>query len=218
MVQQFNATKKDRLLTLGSTDEDRVVKYCRRIFKGKYNQHWIDTLEKHHAYCMANFLPEIRVELYPKLTDLRAALKQLGITPPAPFRVKKPKKPTKNRYKKEENYQKAFEKYKAKLAEYNQAKLVNDIEWSKYRSIVYGIVHRDINEQKRRGIKPIRILIKSIRIVKEKNENTHNKNDSSNNNSYDKNKKNTKNSKKTNNKKGKNNKKIIYYEHIVLEE
>ena len=189
MVQQFNATKKDRLLTIGSTDEDRVVKYCRRIFKGKYNQCWIDTLEKHHAYCVANFLPEIRVELYPKLTDLRAALKKLGISPPAPFKVKKPKKPSKNRYKKEENYQKANEKYKTKLAEYSQAKLMNDIEWSKYRSIVYGIVHRDINEQKRRGIKPIRILIKSIRIVKEKNQkNSHYKNNSSDNNSYKKSK------------------------------
>ena len=48
-------------------------------------------------------------------------------------------------------------------------------EWDKYRTIVWDIVHKDIAENRRSKVKPVRVVVKGVRILTEKiDSNGHN--------------------------------------------
>jgi len=141
--------------------EDRIVKYCRRIFKNKYNNYWIDTLNKEVSE-VKNKYKIVEVHLYPKTIKLRDEIIKKGISPPPKMTMRRPKKPKENRYKKEEKYQEALKKYETKLEEYKELKRKNDKEWRKYKGIVYGIIHDDINRSKVNGVDPIKLKIEKL--------------------------------------------------------
>ena len=140
--------------------EDRIVKYCRRIFKNKYNNYWIDTLNKEVSE-VKNKYKIVEVHLYPKTINLREELIKRGITPPPKLRMRKPKKPRKRDYKNYE-YNEALSDYKIKLNKYKELKEKNDRKWEKFRGLVYDLIHEDIDYNKRNDVVPIKLKIKKI--------------------------------------------------------
>ncbi|ORX77169.1 hypothetical protein BCR32DRAFT_283456 [Anaeromyces robustus] len=147
----------------GYNNEDKVVKHCRRIFDGKYNQYWIDTLDKEDNE-VQNKLKYVRVNLYPKNINLREELIMRGITPPKKLTIRQPHKPKRDRYIQQEQYEEALSNYRIKKRRYDEAVEANRKEWSKYKSIVYELIHEDIDYEKCvNHTTPIRLEIIQVR-------------------------------------------------------
>lgn len=70
--------------TLSTGIEDAIVKFCRRAFKSKYRGMWIVPIYFDDKYIQhtEKFFSEVGVHLYPRRTDIRAALKEHGIPIP----------------------------------------------------------------------------------------------------------------------------------------
>lgn len=145
----------------GFSFEDKIVKFCRRIFKNKYQEYWIDTLNREVEEVRSKY-KLVEVDLYPRTVHLRDELKKRGVTPPPRLNMRKPKKPQESNFKNKRMYKKALRKYKTKLEEYKKLKKQNDKEWKKYSSIVYSIIHEDIEQSKNNNVVPIKINIKKV--------------------------------------------------------
>ncbi|OUM62549.1 hypothetical protein PIROE2DRAFT_11130 [Piromyces sp. E2] len=131
-----------------SSDEDKVVQFCRLIFEEDYKNYWIDVdldeIEEDNRYVF-NY---VSVDLYPKTIKLGQVLRKMGIKIPKMKKYTKPLKPSREDY--------SIEEYWEQLNEYSR-KMQNFKE--KYREQVYKIIHQDIDKQKRKGVKPISIVI-----------------------------------------------------------
>lgn len=117
--------------------EDNIVQYCRKAFNKEYRDMWIDPIyfdDKYFRFTK-DFFSEVGVYLYPKITNIRKELKRSGISVPKPLRK------CKNRAERE------------KVRE----------EWNEYRSIIWKIIHDDIDKNIQKGIKPINIVITGVR-------------------------------------------------------
>lgn len=143
VYREYKGTKEDELLNMNSVAdyvEDCIVQFCRAAFREKklYRNMWILPIYYDNKYEKFTdvFFSEVGIELYPKITDLNKELKRRGIIPP-----KMPKNATREdeiKYKEERN---------------------------NYRAIVWDIVHKDIVENRRSKVKPVRVVVKGVRIL-----------------------------------------------------
>lgn len=118
--------------------EDELVQYCRKAFKGKYQNMWIDPLYFDGKYLRhtTEFFSEVGTALYPKITNLRDELKRRGY----------------------HNLPKPLHQCKTK----EELERVRE-EWEEYRSVVWDIIHTDIKKSKEKGVKPVFVVVSGIR-------------------------------------------------------
>lgn len=117
--------------------EDNIIQYCRKALGNDYRNMWIDPVyfdDKYLRYT-DEFFSEVGIRLYPKRTNIRLKLIELGVSAP-----------------------KLLSKCKSQ-AEKEKVKA----EWDKYRSLVWSIIHDDINFAKQHGVKPVNIIVKGVR-------------------------------------------------------
>ena len=153
VYREYTGTEKDEFLNMNSAVdyvEDCIVQFCRDAFREKklYKNMWILPIYYDNKYEKFTdvFFSEVGIELYPKITDLNKELKKRGIIPP-----KMPKNATR------------------------EDKIKYKEEWNNYRAIVWDIVHKDIVENRRSKVKPVRVVVKGVRILTEKfDSNGHN--------------------------------------------
>lgn len=153
VYREYTGTEKDEFLNMNADVdgvEDSIVQFCRDAFRKKklYKNMWILPIYYDNKYEKFTdvFFSEVGIELYPKITDLNKELKRMGIIPP-----KMPKNATR------------------------EDKIKYKEEWNNYRAIVWDIVHKDIAENRRSKVKPVRVVVKGVRILTEKiDSNGHN--------------------------------------------
>jgi len=143
--------------------EDKVVQYCRQVFDKRYNNYWIDTLEKEEEEVINKF-KLVEIDLYPKHINLRNELIKRGIRPPKKIKFREPKRPIKSRYKREEKYEEALAKYEEEKEKYDKLREENRKEWKQYKSIVYDLIHKDIDDSKKKNITPINLVIEQVKL------------------------------------------------------
>eukprot|EP00833_Pecoramyces_ruminatium_P011545 jgi/Orpsp1_1/1185577/evm.model.c7180000094430.1 len=125
--------------------EDKIVKHCREVFKKQYRDYWIDTLGREEKEVKDNY-KFVKIHLYPKTINLREELMDRGITPPPKMKIKEPKRPNEDNYKVKDKYKAALTKYYQKKKRYEKLREKNRKEWEKYKSIVYSLIHDDIDD------------------------------------------------------------------------
>ncbi len=72
------------VISNGCSIDDNIVQYCRKAFGKRYKNLWIDPVcfdDKYFRYTK-EFFAKVGVELYPKLTNLKAAFRQARISWP----------------------------------------------------------------------------------------------------------------------------------------
>lgn len=61
---------------------DSIIQYCRKAFRGNYKNMWVNPVyfdDKYFSHT-ESFFSEVGVMLYPKLTNVRNALKEAGLS------------------------------------------------------------------------------------------------------------------------------------------
>ena len=117
--------------------EDSIVQYCRKAFGRQYRNLWINPIYFDDKYFnfTHRFFSEVGVELYPKITNLQEEMKRCGMKVPKPLYLCKTEE----------------EREEVKM------------EWEEYSAFVWEIVHRDIDVNKEKGIKPVSVIVKGVR-------------------------------------------------------
>lgn len=143
--------------------EDKIIKYCRYVFTTKkkfnYNNYWIDTKELEVIEGKNNMF-NVEVDLYPKNINLGEELKKLNIKTPKRFDMKRPKEVSKLLTGQE--YEEDVERFKKECIKYRELKLKNKKSWDNYKTIIYKLIHNDINKSKKNNVKPITVLINKV--------------------------------------------------------
>lgn len=110
-----------------SNIEDSIVQFCRKAFKDNYKDMWINPVffdDKYFRFTEC-FFSEVGVELYPKITNVKKKLSEMGIIEPK-----------------------------------------TKVDWEEYSAVVWGIIQEDIEKNVRKGVKPICISVRGVRIPK----------------------------------------------------